>query len=260
MKRIALGIEYDGSTLKGWQAQQNLPTVQGHLETALTYIANETIQVFCAGRTDAGVHAIGQVIHFDTQAMRELRAWVLGVNTRLPATISVRWAKEVDSDFHARFSALSRRYRYVIFNSSVRSAILANRATLHHSQLNTAAMQEGAQYLLGECDFTSFRSSQCESSTPMRNIHEITVLRQGDFVIIEIEANAFLHHMVRNIVGVLLKVGAGEQSPLWVKTVLDARDRRLAAETAPAAGLYLVKARYPAHFDLPDGQNNVLFL
>lgn len=246
--RIALGIEYNGHDFHGWQAQAGLPTVQGHIENALSTIADQPIQVFCAGRTDAGVHASGQVIHFDTQAIRNPRAWTLGVNTNLPPTISVAWAQEVDDEFHARFSALSRRYRYIILNSSTRSATLAGRTTWFHHALDAEKMHLGAQHLLGELDFSSFRSAQCEANTPMRNVHEITVTRHDRIITIEIQANAFLHHMVRNIVGVLLKIGSGEKQADWAHEVLIAKDRRVAAETAPASGLSLIKVNYPEKY------------
>jgi tRNA pseudouridine38-40 synthase len=258
--RIALGIEYNGHAFHGWQSQQNLTTVQGCLENALTIIANEPIQVLCAGRTDAGVHAIGQVVHFDTVAERSLRAWTLGVNTHLPSSISVRWAQVVDDDFHARFSALHRRYRYVIHNHSVRSAILADRATWHHYHLDVDLMHEAAQYLTGELDFSAFRSAQCEAKTAKRNLHEITITRENDFIIIEIQANAFLHHMVRNITGSLLMVGEGKKKPEWIQEVLSGKDRRFAGATAPAAGLYFIKVQYPDQYQLPQPQKNVLFL
>jgi tRNA pseudouridine38-40 synthase len=258
--RIALGIEYQGHEFYGWQAQQELPTIQGHLQTALSKVADEPIHVFCAGRTDAGVHATGQVIHFETSADRQQRAWTMGVNTYLPSAISVRWAMEVDDDFHARFSALSRRYRYIIYNSSVRSAISASRTTWHHPSLDVDLMQQGASHLIGELDFSSFRSAQCESNTPMRNIHEIIVSRHEHIVILEVQANAFLHHMVRNIVGVLMKVGAKERNPEWILEVLHAKDRRLAAETAAPNGLYLINVQYPEKYLLPKPQNSILFL
>jgi tRNA pseudouridine38-40 synthase len=258
--RIALGVHYLGNNFYGWQSQQNLPTIQGHIEAALAKIANEPIQVFCAGRTDAGVHATGQVIHFETTAIRNLRAWTMGTNTHLPPSISIHWAHEVDDTFHARFSALSRRYRYIIYNHSIRSAITAFRSTWHFTPLNMELMQQGANHLLGELDFSSFRSAQCESTTPMRNIQEISVFRCENFIVIEIQANAFLHHMVRNIVGVLLEVGAGQRQPDWVREILEAKDRRQAAETAPASGLYLIKVQYPSSYSLPEPQNSVLFL
>lgn len=245
--RIALGIEYDGSAFHGWQAQEGLLTIQANLEEALTKIAAEPIKIFCAGRTDAGVHGVGQVVHFDTQVNRELKAWVMGTNTLLPPSIAVRWAQEVDEQFHARFSAISRRYRYVIYNNTVRSALLATRATLHFSSLDITLMQAGANYLLGEHNFSSFRSSRCESKTAMRNVHFIRVTREEDFIIIDIKANAFLHHMVRNISGALMRVGSGLAEPQWVQDILLAENRQLAAETAPAAGLYLWEVEYPGY-------------
>lgn len=256
--KIALGIEYDGTEFYGWQAQANLSTVQGCLELALTAIADEPIKVFCAGRTDAGVHASGQVIHFETKAIRNLRAWTLGTNTHLPPTVAVRWVQEVDDDFHARFSAIGRRYRYIILNHALRSAIFASRATWFYHPLQIEAMQYAAKYLIGEHDFSSFRSAQCESRTPMRNVQELIVLRRGDFVIIDIQANAFLHHMVRNIVGVLLQIGSGWQEPDWMLQVLHSKDRRVAAETAPACGLYLSKVIYPERYPFP--VNEILLL
>jgi tRNA pseudouridine38-40 synthase len=256
--KFALGIEYNGTDFFGWQAQENLLTIQGTLESALTKIADENIKVFCAGRTDAGVHAAGQVIHFDTQVVRNLRAWTLGTNTHLPPSIAVRWAQEVDEEFHARFSAIARRYRYIIYNHSLRSALLASRVTWYYHSLNIEPMKVAASHLIGEHDFSSFRSAQCESNTPMRNVHEISIIRQGDFIVIEIQANAFLHHMVRNIVGVLLQIGSGWKDPGWSKDVLQSKDRRVAAETAPAQGLYLVKVLYPEKYQFPDMQQTWL--
>lgn len=249
--KIALGVEYEGSEFYGWQAQKDLTTIQGTLETALSKIADAPIQIFCAGRTDAGVHATGQVIHFETDVSRVLRAWTLGTNTHLPPTIAIRWGQQVDDDFHARFSAVARRYRYIIFNHSLRSAITSRTATWYYHPLNIEPMQIAAQHLIGEQDFSSFRSAQCESPTPMRNLHEITVERKGDYVIIEVQANAFLHHMVRNIVGVLLQIGSGWKSPDWMQYVLQAKDRKIAAETAPPQGLYLIKVIYP-NYQFPD--------
>ncbi len=258
--RIALGVEYDGHEFFGWQAQKKLLTVQGSLEIALSHIANEEIKTFCAGRTDAGVHATGQVIHFETSAQRDLRAWTLGVNAKLPRAISVSWSQVVDENFHARFSALSRRYRYVICNSRTRPAISAKRATWYHYPLNIEAMNEAGKLLIGECDFTSFRSSECESRTPMRNVHYITVTRHDEFVVIEIQANAFLHHMVRNIAGVLMRIGSGLKNPQWAKEVLDARDRCRAAETASPDGLYLCHVEYSQIYQLPTTDKKILLL
>lgn len=258
--RIALGIEYNGAELYGWQAQENLSTVQGHIESALTKIADEPIKLICAGRTDAGVHATGQVVHFDTGVVRDDRAWTLGVNAYLPPSIAVRWMKKVDETFHARFSATARRYRYIIYNYPLRSANLASKVTVYYRPLDITRMQCAAQHLIGEHDFSSFRAAQCEAKTPTRNIQELIISRQGDFVIIEIQANAFLHHMVRNITGVLMMVGSGRQEPDWVLEVLHSKDRRAAADTAFAHGLYLTKVVYPEKYALPSQNDTFLLL
>lgn len=258
--RIALGIEYNGAEFYGWQAQTSLRTVQGCLESALTKIADEPIKLICAGRTDAGVHATGQVVHFNTQAIRNDRAWTLGANTGLPSTVAIRWVKEVDETFHARFSATARRYRYVIYNNSLRSANLASRVTWYYRPLDITRMQAAAQHLIGEHDFSSFRAAQCESKTPMRNVQELTISRQGDFVIIEIQANAFLQHMVRNIAGMLMQVGSGWRDPQWALEVLQSRDRRVAADTASAHGLYLTNVSYPEKYVFPSSGNTFLLL
>lgn len=249
--KIALGIEYKGTDFHGWQAQENLLTIQGTLENALSKIAANPIQVFCAGRTDAGVHATGQVVHFYSNTVRVPKAWTLGTNTYLPNSIAVRWAQEVDENFHARFSALSRRYRYIIYNQSLRPAILSFQVTWYYIPLDIAAMQQAAMFLIGEQDFSSFRSSQCESKTPMRNVQEVKISRHENYVVIEIQANAFLHHMVRNIVGVLMQIGSGRKNPDWMRDVLLAKDRRIAAETAPAHGLYLINVNYPEPYNFP---------
>jgi len=258
MVRIALGIEYNGFGFYGWQAQRNLPTIQSELEKALSQVANEPIYLFCAGRTDANVHATGQVVHFDTHAKRHIDAWIWGTNTHLPPTIVVRWAKHVDYHFHARFKAIARRYRYIIINHPIRPAILKTRATWHYYPLDVTRMQAAGQYLMGEQDFTSFRSSQCNSKSPMRSVTDFSIKRHGDIISLEIEANAFLHHMVRNIVGVLLKIGTGQREPDWMQTVLQAKSRRAAAETAPPDGLYLIKVSYPDPYHFP--RPNDLFL
>lgn len=251
--RIALGIEYDGSVFKGWQAQLSpvLPTVQETLERALARIADHPLRVHCAGRTDTGVHASGQVVHFDTPAARPLKAWTLGTNSLLPPQVAVRWAHVVPADFHARFSAFSRRYRYCISNDALRPAMLAAFVTPWHRPLDADAMQAAGQHLLGEHDFSAYRAMACQSRTPMRNVTELTVRRLGSLVIVEIEANAFLLHMVRNIVGVLLKIGEGGERPAWAGEVLESRDRTAATVTAPATGLSLLKVRYPDRFGLP---------
>jgi tRNA pseudouridine38-40 synthase len=249
--RIALGIEYNGNGLYGWQAQKDLPTVQGILQEALSKVANEPIYLYCAGRTDAGVHATGQVVHFDTKAKRHVDAWLWGTNSYLPSSIAVRWAKQVDYHFHARFKAQARRYRYIILNQPIRPAILHGRVTWYYYPLDVDRINTAGAYLLGEQNFNSFRSSQCNSKTPMRNVLAFQAERQGEFIIIEIEANAFLHHMVRNIVSVLLRIGAAFKEPTWMPEVLAAQSRQAAAETAPADGLYLTHVRYPEPYLFP---------
>lgn len=249
--RIALGIEYNGHGYFGWQAQPNLLTVQGSLQDTLSKVANEPIELVCAGRTDANVHATGQVVHFDTRAKRHIDAWIFGANSTLPPSIVVKWARQVDFHFHARFTAVARRYQYIIYNHPIRSAVLANRATWHYYALDIERMREAARYLLGEQDFSSFRSSKCNSKTPMRCVIDFTIRRQDHFVIFEIEANAFLHHMVRNIAGVLMKIGAGFKEPEWMRDVLNARSRQAAAETASPDGLYLTTVRYPEPYIFP---------
>lgn len=258
--RIALGIEYDGARYYGWQRQQNVISVQQKLEEALSKVANQPIEVQCAGRTDAGVHATGQVVHFDTDAVRKDVAWTLGVNSNLPDDIAVRWAKEVDDDFHARFSATARRYRYIIYNYRYRPGILRQGISHYHEPLDVDLMNAAAPALLGEQDFTSFRAIQCQSNTPFRNVHHVEVTRQGDYVIVDIKANAFLHHMVRNIVGSLLLVGQGEKPVEWIAELMTAKDRTLAAATGKAGGLYLVSVDYPDTFELPKPACGPLFL
>lgn len=249
--RIALGVEYDGFDFFGWQRQPELKTVQGTLEEALRKVANEHIEIFCAGRTDAGVHATNQVIHFDTRAKRHLDAWVFGVNTQLPPSIGIRWSRQVDLSFHARFKATARRYRYIIYNHPVRPALLSHRVSWHYYPLDVKRMQTAASFLIGEQDFSSFRSSKCNSNSPFRNITDFAIERRGDFIIFEIEANAFLHHMVRNIAGTLMKIGAGFKEVEWMQAVLAAKSRRAAAETAPAGGLYLINVTYPEPYIFP---------
>ncbi|WP_026960652.1 tRNA pseudouridine(38-40) synthase TruA [Aliagarivorans taiwanensis] len=258
--RVALGIEYDGAVYKGWQRQREVNSVQQELEQALSKVANNPIEVQCAGRTDAGVHATGQVVHFDSPVERKMAAWTLGINGNLPRDIAVRWAKVVDDEFHARFSATARRYRYVIYNQSLRPAILGRGVSFYHQPLDVALMEQAGQALLGENDFTSFRAVQCQSKSPWRNVHHLKVTRQGDYVIVDIKANAFVHHMVRNIVGSLLKVGQGERPVEWIAELLSLKDRTKAAATAKAEGLYLVDVDYPAQFELPRVALGPLFL
>ncbi|MBW5802430.1 tRNA pseudouridine(38-40) synthase TruA [Coxiella endosymbiont of Ornithodoros amblus] len=252
MARIALGIRYDGSAYHGWQVQEALKTVQGKVEKALSAVANHPVFVTCAGRTDAGVHATAQVVHFDTTAYRSDHAWVFGANSNLPHDISVLWAKEVDEDFHARYSAIARRYRYIIYNHEIRPAILRKAIGWHYYRsLDEKRMQAGAQYLIGEHDFSSFQGAGCQSRTPMRKILQIEIYRIRRMVVIEVQANAFLLHMVRNIAGVLMAIGSGEKHPDWARTVLKAKDRQLGGVTVPPNGLYLVEVDYPSHFKLP---------
>jgi tRNA pseudouridine38-40 synthase len=260
MGRIALGIEYDGASVFGWQRQREVPSVQEYLEKALSKVANQPIQVQCAGRTDAGVHATGQVVHFDCDVPRAERAWTLGVNANLPDSIAVTWAQDVDDNFHARFSATHRRYRYIIHNSKMRPAILNHGVTHVHKPLDAAKMHEAAQALLGEHDFTSFRASLCQSKTPFRNVTNVSVYRQGRYVVIDIKANAFLHHMVRNITGCLMDIGLHKHQPIWLKELLDLKERAKASATAKAAGLYLVDVDYPEQFNIPKTPLGPLFL
>lgn len=258
--KIALGIEYDGSCYYGWQRQLEVDSVQQKLEQALSQVANEPISVHCAGRTDSGVHATGQVVHFETTANRKDVAWTMGVNANLPSDIAVRWVKTVKEDFHARFSATARRYRYIIYNRRYRPAILGRGLTHYHLPLDADSMHRAGQSLLGENDFTSFRAVQCQSKTPWRNVKHLQVSRMGDYIIVDIKANAFVHHMVRNIVGSLMEVGCGNQPEGWIAELLTLKDRSMAAATAKADGLYLVAVDYPAEFELPEVTLGPLFL
>ncbi|MBS9783568.1 MAG: tRNA pseudouridine(38-40) synthase TruA [Pasteurella sp.] len=258
--KIALGIEYDGSRYFGWQRQQSVTSIQEQLEKALSIIANSPVEVFCAGRTDSGVHGTGQVVHFETEAIRPLKSWCFGTNAHLPDDISVKWSVEVSDDFHARFSATARRYRYIIYNNNLRSAILPKGVSHYNMPLDHQKMHQAGQFLLGENDFSSFRAAQCQSNSPNRNIHHLNVTRMGQFVVIDIQANAFVHHMVRNIVGSLIEVGCGNQPIEWIKWLLEQKNRQLAAPTAKAAGLYLVDVHYPDIFNIPKTPLGPLFL
>ncbi len=255
--RFALGIEYDGSASAGWQrlsAPGNadvLPTLQGALETALSSVADRPVSTTCAGRTDAGVHARCQVVHFDSDAQRDLRGWVLGATARLPREMSVRWCTPVAPDFSARFSAVARRYRYSILNRAVRPALGRQYVTWVRAPLDADAMHAAAQTLLGERDFSAFRTVHCQAPHARRDLQAIGVRRRGDNIDVDVRANAFLHHMVRNIVGSLLEVGSGERTAGWIAEVLDARDRTLAGPTAPATGLCFLGPLYPAAYGLP---------
>jgi tRNA pseudouridine38-40 synthase len=252
--RIALGVEYDGSQFNGWQVQAHAPSVQETLEKALGRVAAQPVRVVCAGRTDTGVHALGQVVHFDTTVERTMRSWVLGANVNVPRSVAVLWARPVPDEFHARFAARARRYRYVILNRWVRPAVLDGRVTWERQPLEEAAMAEAAQCLLGTHDFSSFRTVACQAKHPVRTVQRLDVTRHGDFVVIDVVANAFLHHMVRNFAGTLMAVGRGDQEPSWVKAVLEARTRAAAGMTAPADGLYLVGVDYPITFPIPPSE------
>jgi tRNA pseudouridine38-40 synthase len=249
--RIALGIEYDGTGFCGWQRQPEGRTVQTCVEAALSGVADHQVNVICAGRTDTGVHANGQVIHFDTDAERAMNGWIRGTNAHLPPDVRVQWSHPVDTVFHARFSATSRYYRYIIHNHPVRSALLRNRVGWEYRQLDVTNMMTAARHLLGEHDFTSFRAIACQAHSPVRTIYHLELSRAGNFIYLDIEANAFLHHMVRCIAGVLIAVGRGVQAPGWVAELLVAKNRHLSGMNASPAGLYLVAVRYPDEFRLP---------
>ena len=249
--RIALGIEYDGSGFCGWQTQPSGCGIQNHLERALSEIASEPISTVCAGRTDAGVHALGQVVHFDASAGRPESAWVRGVNSLLPGGIAVLWARSMPDAFNARYSARSRSYRYVLLNHEVRPGAGTKRVGWFHVPLDMAAMREAAQLLVGEHDFSAFRASECQAPSPVRTLHRLDIERAGVYVVFDFCANAFLHHMVRNIVGTLIYIGKGKHSAGWAAEVLESRDRSRAAPTFDAAGLYLVDVDYDRQWGLP---------
>lgn len=260
MRRIALSVCYDGSRYHGWQYQEEVSTVQQTVECAVSRVADQPVTLICAGRTDAGVHATGQVVHFDTEVDRTEHAWMFGTNSNLPADISISWAKIIPSDFHARFSATARTYRYVLCNQTVRPGIFHKAVSWHFKPLNTERMQMATQYLLGEHDFSAFRGSACQAQHAVRTIHHLSVKRQGRLIIIEVTANAFLLHMVRNIVGVLLAIGEGEKEPAWALEVLQSCDRRCGGITSSPNGLYLVQVDYPDHFMLPKTPKGPFFL
>jgi len=251
MARFAAGIEYDGRAYSGWQFQPGLQTVQDVVQRALSRVADAPVECVCAGRTDAGVHASAQVVHFDTTAERSERGWRLGTNSYLPTDVSVAWVREVPGHFHARYSAVARSYRYLIFNRDSRSALAAGRATWERRPLDAARMHAAAQVLVGEHDFSAFRAIECQAKSPLRRIERLDVTRDAEWVWLSITANAFLHHMVRNVAGLLMSVGHGESPPERVATVLASRDRKCNAATAPPDGLFLVAVRYPAEFGLP---------
>lgn len=249
--RIALGVEYDGASFAGWQSQVHRNTVQDVLESALSAIANSSLSTVCAGRTDAGVHALAQVVHFDTDVQRPDSAWVRGTNANLPPTVAVSWAKPVTGDFHARFSAVGRSYRYLLFNHPVRPALLHGKVGWYHQTLDVDAMRAAAAMLVGEHDFSAFRASQCQAKSPVRTLLKLDISRQGNMVAFDLAANAFLHHMVRNLVGTLVYVGNGRRPVEWVEEVLTSRDRARAARTFDAGGLYLVGVDYGSRWLLP---------
>jgi tRNA pseudouridine38-40 synthase len=249
--RIALGLEYDGTAYAGWQTQRSSPSIQSLVEGALSPVAAAPVNIICAGRTDAGVHACGQIAHFDTEARRSERGWVLGANTSLPGDINVAWARPVPRHFHARYSAEARTYRYYVFNRPVRSALVARSAAWIRHPLDHERMHSATRALVGSHDFSAFRSAASQGHSPIRRIEALSVERHGDFVLIQITANAFLHHMVRNIAGLLIAIGQGDKDPGWAASVLESKDRAQAGPTASAEGLYLWFVRYPRAFELP---------
>lgn len=249
--RLALGVEYAGDHFHGWQFQPHAASVQAKVEQAVSFIADHPVRLICAGRTDTGVHATAQVCHFDTEAIRPEHSWRLGINSRLPDSVRVSWVKPTSEDFHARFSATSRRYRYIILNRANKSAILNGKVTPCFPALNAKHMHAAAQYLVGKHDFDAYRTVHCQAKSPIRTMHAIVVHRSGEFIYVDLHANAFLHHMVRNIVGVLLSIGQGLQPVDWTQQVLLTRDRTQGGMTALPDGLYLTHIDYPQHFAIP---------
>jgi tRNA pseudouridine38-40 synthase len=254
-----LGLEYDGRSFHGWQRQRQLPSLQAALEEAISRIAGHPVTVMCAGRTDAGVHAVNQVAHFDTHARRPESAWVRGGNSFLPSGMAVRWARVVPETFHARYSAYGRRYRYLLLNRPQRPGLLSGRAGWFHAPLNLAAMREAAAFLPGERDFSAFRAAECQAKNPVKQMTRAHVQQEGDMFVFDFEANAFLHHMVRNLVGSLVYVGKGAWTPARFKSVLENRDRRLAAPTFSPDGLYFLGPLYDAAYDFPESSGLFLF-
>lgn len=250
--RLAIGLEYDGTQFMGWQRQAHSGrTVQACVEAAIASVADHPVELTCAGRTDAGVHASGQVAHFDTQAQRSARSWLLGINSNLPGDIALRWILEVPADFHARFRARARHYRYTIVNRATRPALTRLRATWVHTALDIEAMQAAARCLLGQHDFSAFRAVECQARSPVRTLHRLDVQRRGEQVMLEVVADGFLHHMVRNIAGVLTAVGTQKHPPDWARAVLQGRDRKLGGVTAPPQGLCFVAVLYPPAYTIP---------
>jgi len=270
VKRIALGIQYDGSSWNGWQTQPNRHTVQDKLQEALQRFALSPIQTTCAGRTDAGVHGLEQVVHFDTPLSRDLFSWVRGVNAHLPPSIAVRWSRDVTlplsgqvqagQEFHARYSARARTYHYVLYNHPVRSPLFVGRAGWVFRPLDADRMREAAQYLIGTHDFSAFRSSECQAKSPVKLMHDIRVVRNGDILVFTLKASAFLHHMVRNIVGSLIFVGTGSREPVWMREILEGKDREHAAPTFMPDGLYLAKVDYDPDWGLPAEEQTLPYI
>jgi tRNA pseudouridine38-40 synthase len=250
--RVAAGVEYCGADFYGWQKQPGQRTVQGCVELALSSVADHDVEVQCAGRTDAGVHAVQQVIHFDTLSQRQPHSWILGVNSNLPKDVRMTWVKPVEQEFHARFSATARKYKYLLINRPVATALYHRLLSWEYHHLDEAKMSVAATDLIGQHDFTSFRAASCQAKSPLRTLRQLDILRVGDLIIFEVQANAFLQHMVRNIVGVLMMVGMGKQPVSWVREVLEARDRTVGGVTAPPHGLYLVNIEYDTRFAIPD--------
>lgn len=250
--KIALGLDFNGRAYRGWQTQQDgIRSVQSTLEAAIARVADHPVVLHAAGRTDAGVHASGMVAHFETDARRADRSWMLGVNTHLPDDIAVRWVKPMPDEFHARFKAVARRYRYVIYNHPQRSSLLAGMVTWHYHALDIERMREAAPCLVGVHNFQSYRAIGCQSRNPVRHVHFLTLSRRGPLIVLDIQADGFLHHMVRNIAGVLMAIGQGKAEPAWARKVLEAQDRTLGGVTAPPDGLYFVDVLYPEQFLLP---------
>jgi len=256
--RVACGVQYHGGAYVGWQLQSGhkSSTIQGLVEDAVSVVADSRVRIYCAGRTDARVHALGQVFHFDDPAGRSLKAWVHGVNGHLPKDIRILWARTVPEHFHSRFSALSRSYRYLVINSLIAPALFLGLASWHRKTLDEKLMHREAQYLVGEHDFSAFRASTCQSATSMRNIISVEITRHNDFIFMDVKANAFLHHMVRNIAGCILAIGDGRKEPGWLMSILRDKDRSKAVETAPADGLYLMSVEYPEEFFIPRSSNS----
>jgi tRNA pseudouridine38-40 synthase len=257
--RVALGIEYDGSGYYGFQKQKSTEqTIQGNLENSISKVANHSIKTFCSGRTDAGVHAFMQVVHFDTESRRSTREWVRGINSYLPHDIKVLWSKELDETFHARYSATHRSYLYRILNSQTPSALWSKRSLFVPQKLDIRAMRTASKYLIGEHDFSSFRGSGCQSNSPVRTIENIKITKKNNFITFELRANAFLLHMVRIIIGTLLMVGKREIKPVEMKNILNEKDRRISGKTVSSSGLYFLGPKYPAKYQLPDFEDNLI--